>query len=248
MKSRFGQHWTEFSSAASQYDQKYQPGGNALTILGNLVGRRSDSGADDQGRFCWYTLRGRRDEGVCIISAYRVCQTTPSQAGATSAFMQQYTHLRKEGQSKPNPRRQTLQDLLQLIREKRAEGYRPVLMMDANGDYLAEKDPDIELRQFLEDANLMDPYYEKFGSQARTYLHGSKRLDYIFIDPALSDAVKGVGYLGIHEGLYSDHALAFIDFKEELLFRGIIHRPVSVHSREFLMAQSDKVKTFLETL
>ena len=121
-------------------------------------------------------------------------------------------------------------------------------MMDVNGDYLAEKDPDIELRQFLEDANLIDPYYEKFGTQARTYLHGSKRLDYIFIDSALSDAVKGLGYLGIHEGLYSDHALAFIDFKEELLFRGIIHRPVSVHSREFLMAQSDKVKTFLETL
>ena len=115
MKSRFGQHWTEFSSATSQYDQKYQPGGNALTILGNLVGRRSGSGADEQGRFCWYTLRGQRDEGVCIISAYRVCQTTPSQAGATSAFMQQYTHLRKEGQSKPNPRRQILQDLLQLI-------------------------------------------------------------------------------------------------------------------------------------
>ncbi|KAL7524975.1 hypothetical protein ACHAWF_006945, partial [Thalassiosira exigua] len=81
-----------------------------------------------------------------------------------------------------------------------------------------------------------------------TYLHGSKRLDYIFIDPALLDAVKGVGYLGIHEGPYSDHVLAFIDFKEERLFRGIIHRPVSVHSREFLMAQSDKVKIFLETL
>ncbi|KAL7519021.1 hypothetical protein ACHAWF_000213, partial [Thalassiosira exigua] len=190
MKSRFGQHWTEFSSANSQYDQKYQPGGNALTILGNLVGRRSGSGADEQGRYCWYTLRGQRDEGVCIISAYRVCQTTPSQAGATSAYMQQYTHLRKEGQSKPNPRKQTLHDLLQLIRAKRAEGYRPVLMMDANGDYLADKDPDLELRQFLEDANLIDPYYEKFGSQARTYLHGSKRLDY----PHRSSAVgRGQG-------------------------------------------------------
>ncbi|KAL7551610.1 hypothetical protein ACHAWF_018082 [Thalassiosira exigua] len=248
MKSRFGQHWTEFSSAPSHYDQKYQPGGNALTIVGNLVGRRKDSGADELGRYCWYTLRGKRDEGICFISAYRVCQSSPGQAGATSAYMQQYSHLRRSGKSKPNPRRQILQDLLGLIQEKRAEGFRPVLMLDANGDYLAEKDPDVELEQFLVDANLIDPYKDKFGSSTRTYLHGSKRLDFIFIDPALASAVKRIGYLGIHDGPYSDHVMAYVDFDEKTLFKGIIHRPVSVHSREFLIAQSDKVKGFLETL
>ncbi|KAL7552549.1 hypothetical protein ACHAWF_016169 [Thalassiosira exigua] len=121
-------------------------------------------------------------------------------------------------------------------------------MLDANGDYQAEKDPDVELGQFLVDANLIDPYKEKFGGSTRTYLYGSKRLDYIFIDPALAGAVKRIGYMGIHEGPYSDHVMAYIDFVEELLFKGLIHRPVSVHSREFLFAQSDKVKDFLETL
>ncbi|KAL7526947.1 hypothetical protein ACHAWF_001979 [Thalassiosira exigua] len=248
MRTRFGQNWTEYSSSPSHYDKKYQPGGNALTMLGNLVGRWKDSGSDEQGRFCWYTARRKRDEGVCFISAYRACQSSPNQAGSTSAVMQQYTHQRQSGQPKLNPRRQILQDLLNLIQEKRAEGFRPVLMMDANGDYLSDKDPDLELRQLLIDANLADPYKDKFGGRTRTYLYGSNRLDYIFIDPALSGAMKRVGYFGIHEGPNSEDVVAYIDFIDEILFRGLINRPVDVHSREFLMAQSDKIKIFLEKL
>ena len=60
--------------------------------------------------------------------------------------------------------------------------------------------------------------------------------------------MKSVGYLASQEGADSDHVLAFIDFDENRLFRGIINRPVAAHSREFMLAQSDKVQAFLKEL
>ena len=47
----------------------------------------------------------------------------------------QHTAMRKEGVLNPNPRRQFLKDLEDLIEGKRKAGYRPLVMMDMNGDY-----------------------------------------------------------------------------------------------------------------
>ena len=53
--------------------------------------------------------------------------------------------LRNEGVHKPNPRKDVLDALKELIIIKRSEGYRPVLMMDANGDYTKSKgDQDLQ--------------------------------------------------------------------------------------------------------
>jgi hypothetical protein len=117
-------------------------------------------------------------------------------------------------------------------------------MMDANGDYRAQRSPDISLANFITNSHLIDPFYDKFNSCPRTYLYGSKRIDYILIDPALSLSIRSVGYLGTHMGADSDHCMAFIDFDERQLFNGIINRPVPHHSREILIAQTDKVQEF----
>ena len=69
MRTRFRQSQTIYSSAPAPRLSRYQPGGNLLTINGQSTGRISARGCDDMGRFCWFTLRGRRDEGVIVISA-----------------------------------------------------------------------------------------------------------------------------------------------------------------------------------
>ena len=91
--------------------------------------------------------------------------------------------MHKQGVEKPNLRKQILTDLLELIRKKRLEGYRPVLMMDANGDDNYNKEPDHDLQKFIEDANLVDHFHEKFHEPIRTYTRGNKRLDRILFDP-----------------------------------------------------------------
>ena len=249
MKEAFGPSRTLYSSAPTTNDSTYQPGGTLLTVNGRTTGRVAKTGTDPWGRFCWAQLRGRRDEGVVVICAYRVCQSQTIQtAGPFTAYRQQYTLMRDAGIVAPDPRQQLLTDLSILIETQRAEGYRPIVMMDANGDYKATTSRDTALERFTVDNALADPYYEKFHSSPRTYAYGMRRIDYILADPACIPAIQCVGYLGTHQGAYSDHCLAYIDVDEQQLFRGILNRPVAHHSREITLTQEDKVQRFLGLL
>ena len=241
----FDSSFSVFSSAESTHDCNYQPGGNLLTINGHNTGRKEDSGSDKWGRFCWFTLRGQREEGIIVINLYRVCHEKGDNPGPYTAYTQQYTAMRAEGQPDPNPRRQVLQDVMKLIQQKRGEGYRPIVMMDANGDYNNLRNPDRDLAAFVRDSHLVDHYHKKYPEQIRTYMYGSKRLDYILVDPGLVPAIKNIGYLGTHEGSFSDHVYAYVDFDEKQLFKGIINRPVPTHAREFRIEQTDKKVKFV---
>ena len=246
MRSCFRQSQTLYSSAPVIGSTKYQPGGNALTLTGRTTGRISTRGQDEHGRFCWCTLRGRRDEGILLVSAYRVCHEAHDAPGPLTAFQQQYAALRAKGIEKPNPRRQILTDILTIITHYRALGFRPIVMLDANGDYRSLKDPDKDLASFLHNASLADPFHERFHTSPRTTAYGTKRIDYIFVDRALSPSILRIGYLGSHQGAFSDHSLAYADFDETRLFQGVINRPVSHHSREILLEQTDKIQAFLD--
>ena len=246
MQKRFRASRTLYT-AAQGYDHStnYQPGGNLLTVNGEVTGRIDGRGSDKWGRYCWYTFQGRRDEGVLVIVAYRVCQEKSNAPGPLTAYRQQYVAIREEGITNPNPRAQILNDLHDLITEKRTRGYRPMLLIDANGDYT--KGRDSGLQNFVAKAQLSDPFRDRFG-HTRTYLHGKSRLDYIFMDEALVPSIKHIGYLGTHDGAVSDHVMAYVDLDYKLLFAGTIHRPPAFHSREILIEQEDKVQAFLRSL
>ena len=249
MTTRFIQSITIYSSApTTEINQRYQPGGTLLTVNGPTVGRIANRGTDPMGRFCWLTLRGKRDEGVLIISAYRVCQTKHDIPGAFTAFQQQYTALLEDGHTNPDPRKQLLTDITDLIAVHRPHGFRPIVMMDANGDYRAEVGGDKALATFITDNFLSDPFYEKFNFSPQTYLYGKRRLDYIFMDPALTQAITNIGYLGTHEGAQSDHSLAYADFDQTLLFGGLLNRPPSYKARGLTLSQDDKIKRFMDDL
>ena len=79
-----------------------------------------------------------------------------------------------------------------MIQAKRLEGYRLVLIMDANGDDNHEKEIDQDLRKFIHDAHLVDYFHEKFPELTRTYMKGKKRLDRIIFDSALVGAIERI--------------------------------------------------------
>ena len=109
-----------------------------------------------------------------------------------------------------------------MIETKKAEGFRPVLIMEANRDYTCEKgDPD--LRDFTESAGLVDHYHDKSPEPIETHIHRSKRLDYILVDPGLVGTTKHIGYPSSHEGAFSDHVYTYVDFKESKLFQELIN-------------------------
>ena len=248
MNQRFRTSRTTYSSAPPSSQHKYQPGGTLLTITGHNTGRIIEHYSDPWGRFCWYKLRGRRDEGVIIISAYRVCHQKGDNPGPFTAFQQQYTLMRQAGIQNPNPRQQLLDDLSKLIHKHRAEGFRPILMIDANGDYHSTTSPNKAFAEFILNTHLIDPFYDKFQTSPRTYLYGTKRIDYILTDPSISLSIRNIGYLGSHMGADSDHSLAYMDLDERQLFQGLINRPVPYHSRELQFTQADKVRVFIAAL
>ena len=106
--------------------------------------------------------------------------------------------------------------------------------MDANEDWVKKSHPGNKLEEFMNDTQLIDPFYEKFKTSPRTYVNGSNRLDYILIDAGLQQAIRRQGYLGNLDANMSDHTLCYIDFDEKALFRGLINRPSEIHAREFL--------------
>jgi hypothetical protein len=248
MNQRFKSLRTIFASSPPTSNGRYQPGGNLLTVTGHTTGRITDSGSDPWGRFCWYCLQGRRDEGVIVITAYRVCQRKHTNTGPHTAHRQQYILMRLDGETDPDPRQRLLTDLELLIWTHRENGYRPILLMDANGDYHAPLNPDMSLATFIHNTHLQDPFYEKFNMTPRTYLHGTKRIDYILVNPVLAPSIKSIGYLGTHMGADSDHVMAFVDFDEAQLFHGIINRPVMFQARDILISQTDKVLEFTSLL
>ena len=117
--------------------------------------------------------------------------------------------------------------------------------MDANGDYRGD---DKYFASFLNEAGLDDPFFDKFQISPSTYICGTRRLDFIFTDPALSSSLVCIGHLGTHDGVMSDHAMILADFDEQKLFAGVLNQPPSRHSREILIEQTDKVQEFMFTL
>ena len=244
----------------------YQPGGVLMAITGRVTGRVLKSGNDPWGRFTWYLLRGNREEGILLIGAYRVCQVKGTKAGPDTAFMQQIEEMldeelkdcrRSEEENKSldesvrrsmDPRDRLLQDLKQFITEYRPKGFRPILLIDANEDW-TNKRTGQALRAFLRETQLQDPLYDRFknaGLTASTYARGSRRIDYIFFDPALLPAIRRIGTLGLHEALVSDHVMLYVDLDEKELFQGLVNRPVRIPCREFILSQADKCKKFID--
>ena len=120
-------------------------------------------------------MRGERDEGILVISAYRVSQTKGTIAGPNTAYSQQINQMIIEGDTDLDPRTRILHNIGNLITQKRAEGFRPILMMDANDDWLQISSK--AFKAFIEDMRLVNPYYEKFKTSdlmGTTYARGSR--------------------------------------------------------------------------
>ena len=230
-------------------DQKdgYQPGGSMLSAVGPQAGRVRKTGSDPWGRFAWAEMIGQRDEGWLVISAYRVSQKKGTAAGPNTAYSSQINRMIQEGDLTLDPRTRILDDLRDLITVKRTEGFRPILMLDANDTWLESGSK--EFRAFVEEMQLIDPLFNKFsedGLTPTTYARGTRRIDFILVDSALEPFIKRIGTLGLHEGILSDHVMLYMDIDERAMFKGIVNRPSLNPCREFIIEHADKQKKFLE--
>ena len=113
-----GHHSSHSTSTAAPRTGRYLPGGTTTSVLGEQSSRVIQSGTDNtgMGRYSWVTLQGKENRTITMISAYRVCSTkTP---GPFTAYSQQAHIMSIQGNTNPDPRQETIQDLTDFIQKK----------------------------------------------------------------------------------------------------------------------------------
>ena len=77
------------SSPKADNSSDYSHGGTILGVVGAQVGRVLKCGSDKWGCFSWTTLQGTRDEGILLMTIYRVPQKKGTITTAGTAYSKQ---------------------------------------------------------------------------------------------------------------------------------------------------------------
>ncbi len=106
--------WSLGYNRQENYKKDYQPGRTGLIILNGLAHRaqRPGNGKIGLGQWCWARLRGKANQHLRIISAYRPCKAN----GPLTTYQQQIRYWAKH-HSNICPRDSMLNDLAMAIRE-----------------------------------------------------------------------------------------------------------------------------------
>jgi exonuclease III len=235
-------HKTTYSASNEHLATRSINGGTLQTTTGKLASRITAQGANDMGRFCWQRFHTSDTQQMTIITAYRVCQHSPEDAGETSAYMQQWRALQTIGNEHPNPRAAFLvQDLALFIDTKQREGDEILLQLDANT--VSEND---EWSIFLAARQLVDlhcivssdPFSQSFAS-------GSTKTDYMLGTPKIAAAVRAGGILNFEQGLTSDHRGMYLDLDETSLFSTKNADPTRPLARQLRLSNVQATKKYL---
>ena len=121
------------SCSTLSYNTPYQPGGTCSIMTGNLTGRFHSSQRDEKlGRWSVLHLNLPGSKILSIICCYQCCKHTIQSAGPKAAFCQQWSILHDSGIAHPNPRRQFIKDLDQLLSKLTSSGHSIVLAGEFN--------------------------------------------------------------------------------------------------------------------
>jgi hypothetical protein len=169
-----------------------KPGGSMVGITGPLVGRIRNTITDPYGRWCGYTIVGKDDKEIMILTAYNVSQYKNAKVGNDTLFNQQIALYKLSNIREPDPKKIFIDDLTKLVKQARKEDKDIILAGDINE--MVGDDPN-GMAKVLLTGNLTDAHSNQHGMvDITTYTRGTKRLDYVFITPRLVDHILRSGY------------------------------------------------------
>jgi hypothetical protein len=185
-------------------------GGNMVGITGSLVGRIRETITGPYGRWCGYTIIGKDNKEIMILTAYNVAQHKNAKVGEDTLFNQQTALYKLNNIRDPDPKKLFIEDLQELVVKARKEDKYIILTGDFNE---IVGDDHNGMAKVVLSGNLTDVHSNQHGTvDITTYTRGSKRLDYVFITPRLADHILRSGYESFHARIASDHRGYFVDF------------------------------------
>jgi hypothetical protein len=197
--------------------ESHQAGGNLTLVHGPMSSRVHGPDISDSsglGRWSGFTLLGKENQKLTVITAYRVCHGSPSSASLGSSFLREFEYLRTQQNSKPNPRRQFLTDLQSVLLRLQEDGHAIIVMLDANSTLTS----DIHFSDFITSCGLNDLHSD--DPAPSTYIGAAdRRIDFILGCDQVLASLSRSGTLSYTEGPQSDHRGLYIDLDLSFLQR-----------------------------
>jgi exonuclease III len=224
------------STASTKFKSKhgYLPGGVMQLSRGEIISRQAQQGSDTIGRYTWHRFSGKKNQKLCIITAYRVSQHKNFNGIGkedSTAHRQQVIALLKRGILDPDPKQQILHDLSKFIQKQRQEGYEVILMMDSNESTKAKGS---KLTEFMIANDLIDIHAYRHSEGPQTTRMGSTNvIDHILVSEGVIDYVTACGHMAFQEGCLSDHIMLWMEFNSRKFFGGRGPKIVRPAAREF---------------
>ena len=228
------------STSEEVFTENYKPGGTVTIVVDeHWVCRIKERGEDPWGLGRWtYTiLGGKGTKRVVSVQWYRVCQSSETNAGETTAYKQQFNILRERMEGKIDPRRQGTLDMQVWLTHLIRLGYEIILYLDGNeditgklgkwielpeyekGKHVTHKEHDGSIATLVITCGLVDIFATQHsGKIPPTYTRGTKRLDYVLVTPRVVESVERTTMLPFHTMFGGDHRPLLVDFNSRKLF------------------------------
>jgi hypothetical protein len=225
----------------------YKPGGTMMITSGQLASRHLETGSDPtgMGRYSFQTFNGANGTKLIFITGYRVCFNVIERAGETTSFFHQWHNLLQDGHESPNPRRQILLDLKELVLTRIGQGYDVCISMDANEELDSRNH---QLMEWIDQCGLISIHKNFFDAEyydtnpiPSTFDRGPNKIDYVLCTPRLFSCISNVSIEAMNEGSASDHRGLIVDFDTEKLLGQTSN--IAKHKTRVLKSISRKVSS-----
>ena len=143
------------NASTIQTESAYLPGGTAISLVGNTVGRVEPKGrgGDPMGRWSFAHLRRKNQKPITIITAYQVNIRPTNEIGST-AWHQQRLLLNQQQRTDIHPRQAFIHDLMEFVQTLHTQKHDIII----GGDFNETADKaNSGLLKLMTTAGLVDP-------------------------------------------------------------------------------------------
>jgi hypothetical protein len=209
------QYKLELGSSTLSSATERKPGGTLSSVVGNMSGRWTQGHTDPLGRWTYQTFEGKNKRLITCITAY--APTKPENRTGFATWHQQETLLSQQHRQNTHPPTNFCKDLQSLIKHLQDNHHLIILGGDFNESL---SDPRSKMLSLAMSCNLIDPWVQTFPNQKppRTFIGGTKQIDFILMSGELFPAVSAIGYSPFYTTGFSDHRNMFIDLDTSKLF------------------------------
>ena len=184
---------------------KSQPGGIASAYSGKLRTRIKSHGSDSLGRWHYHEFYGQ-DNFLKIYTIYRVNKGSDERDGETTSWQQQRYLLKQQGILE-DPRDRAINDFIAEIQPLIEKGVQLIILGDFNEGIHDKEKTNTKFNEI----GLKNVMQNRVRELPRTFIHGSKAIDHIYVTTKVSNAITNAGFAPFHFIKESDHRGMYID-------------------------------------